>query len=72
MIMHMGKPGVTLTFCRLATVAAITVTSAQSCNACNCQLNNIQALSPLIETQVNGILANEPRKLKNYYSLQVS
>ena len=60
----MAKPGVTLMFCLLATAVVITVTSAQSCKACNCQFNNIQALSSLIEAQVNRILANEPRKFK--------
>lgn len=47
-----------------ATAAAISVAGAQSCNACNCQFNNVQALSQLIEAQVNRALANEPRKFK--------
>lgn len=46
-----------------ATAAAVSVASAQSCNACNCQFNNVQALSQLVEVQVNRALANEPRKL---------
>ena len=46
-----------------ATTAALSVASAQSCNACNCQFNNVQALSQLVEIQVNRALSNEPRKL---------
>ena len=42
---------------------AISVGTAQTCNACNCLLNNVQLLSELIVAQVNQILSDEPRKL---------
>ena len=60
----MNKSGLFLALFLTATAATISVASAQSCKACNCQFNNVQALSQLIEVQVNQILANEPRKLK--------
>ena len=59
----MSKSGVILMFFLTVTAAAISVASAQSCNACNCLFSNVQALSQLIEVQVNRALASEPRKL---------
>ena len=48
----------------LATAAAtLSMGSAQTCNACNCQFNNVQVLSQLIDAQVNKILSDEPCKL---------
>lgn len=47
----------------IAMTTILSVASAQSCNACNCQFNNVQALSQLVEAQVNRALATEPRKL---------
>ena len=48
----------------LLVVAVFTsVTSAQNadtCQACNCQFNNIQALSQLVNARINDILTNEP------------
>ena len=46
-------------------IAAVSISTAnaQSCNTCNCQFNNFQVLSQLIEAQVNRTLANEPSKL---------
>jgi hypothetical protein len=49
----------------IITVAvAIPVTSAQSCSACNCQFNNVEMLSHIVEDEVNRILADEPCKLQ--------
>ena len=52
-------------------VATISMATAQSCNACNCQFNNVQVLSQLIEAKVKQALANEPRKLHTiiFYNL---
>ena len=47
-------------------IVAISVASAQSCNACNCQFNNVQMLSQIIEAEVNRILADEPCKLQTF------
>ena len=46
----------------IVSTTVVSIASAQSRNACNCQSNNVQALSQLIEVQVNRALANEPRK----------
>ena len=46
----------------IVSTTVLSVASAQLCNACNCQFNNVQVLSQLIEVQVNRALANEPRK----------
>ena len=43
--------------------ASISMSTAQTCNACNCQFNNLQILNQLIDAQVNQILSSEPRKL---------
>ena len=48
-------------------VTGIPAASAQSCNACNCQFNNIQVLDQLVEAKVKITLANEPCKLNNNY-----
>ena len=61
----MSKSGVLLTLFLIVSTTVLSVASAQSCNACNCQFNNVQALSQLIEVQVNRALANEPRKSHN-------
>ena len=46
------------------------VTDAQSCNACNCQFNNVQVLSRLAQAEVNQALAGEPRELPvNFLSI---
>ena len=39
------------------------VADAQSCTACNCQLNNVQVLRELLKAEVNGALADEPREI---------
>ena len=59
----MDKLGLSFLLFLATAVATISVTTAQTCNACNCQLNNVQVLSQLIEAQVNRALADEPRKL---------
>jgi hypothetical protein len=49
----------------IITVAVtIPVTRAQSCNVCNCQFNNVEMLSHIIEDEVNRILADEPCKIQ--------
>ena len=63
----MCKSGVFLTVFLIVSTTILSVASAQSCNACNCQFNNVQALSQLIEVQVNRALANEPRKSHNIF-----
>ena len=59
----MDKVGLTLLVFLVAAAATHNVGDAQTCNACNCQFNNVQVLSQLIEKQVNQKLADEPRKL---------
>ena len=59
----MDKLGLSLLLFLATAVGTISVTTAQTCNACNCQFNNVQVLSQLIEAQVNRALADEPRKL---------
>ena len=49
-------------FLAMITAVALPAVSAQSCNACNCQFNNVQMLSQIIEAEVNRILADEPCK----------
>ena len=60
----MDKYGIAL-FVFLAGTA-IPTASAQSCNACNCQFNNVQVLDQLVEAKVKSALASEPRKLLLY------
>ena len=63
--MNTNKVGVTLVLLVMGqALATISMANAQSCNACNCQFNNVQVLSQLIKEEVNRALANEPRKLK--------
>ena len=63
----MCKSGVFLTLFLIVSTTVLSIASAQSCKACNCQFNNVQALSQLIEVQVNRALANEPRKSHNIF-----
>ena len=56
----MAKIGILMLLLLVST--GFTVADAQSCNACNCQFNNIQILSQLVEAEVNRKLADEPRK----------
>ena len=63
----MDKLGLSLLLFLATAVGTISVTTAQTCNACNCQFNNVQVLSQLIEAQVNRALADEPRKLHGIY-----
>ena len=59
--------GLPLLLFLVTAAATISVGSAQTCNACNCQFNNVQVLSQLIDelfdARVNQILSDEPRKL---------
>ena len=64
--MSAKKVGVNLFLLMGTAVATISMATAQSCNSCNCQFNNVQVLSQLIEAKVNSALANEPRKLYTY------
>ena len=59
----MAKVGLVLLLLLVAKASIFFVTDAQSCNACNCQFNNVQALSRLVQAEVNRALANEPREL---------
>lgn len=63
--MNTNKIGVTLLLLVGNALATISMATAQSCNACNCQFNNVQALSQLMKKEVKHALANEPRK-SNY------
>ena len=58
----MAKVGILVLLLLVSTGFIITVADAQSCNACNCQFNNIQILSQLVEAEVNRKLADEPSK----------
>ena len=54
------------TFMFAATVLSVSSTvSAQgsTCNACNCQFNNIDALAQWIESKIRTIWTNESGKL---------
>ena len=68
----MGK--VVLTLVVFLVIAATThnVGNAQTCNACNCQFNNVQVLSQLIANQVNQKLADEPRKLFPNHDIRIN
>ena len=55
--------GLPLLLFLVTAAATISVGSAQTCNACNCQFNNVQVLTKLIDARVNQILSDEPRKL---------
>ena len=49
----------------LVVVIGISVTSAQNadtCQACNCQFNNVQALKQLVAAVINEAQINEPCK----------
>ena len=59
----MDKIGLAFVLFLVTAAASLSVVTAQTCNACNCQFNNVQVLSQLIEAQVNRALADEPRKL---------
>ena len=63
----MNTLGLPLLLFLLTAGATINTSTAQTCNACNCQFNNVQVLSKLIENlidiRVNQILSDEPRKL---------
>ena len=59
----MDKIGLAFVLFLVTAAASLSVFTAQTCNACNCQFNNVQVLSQLIEAQVNRALADEPRKL---------
>ena len=43
----------------MAAIRYSTEANAQSCNACNCRLNNIQLLEGFVNAQVNQALANK-------------
>ena len=56
----------------LATAAAtLSMGSAQTCNACNCQFNNVQVLSQLIDARVKQVLSDEPCKLFTVIQIQI-
>ena len=59
--------GLPLLLFLVTAAATIAVGTAHTCNACNCQFNNVQVLSKLmnehIDARVNQILSDEPRKL---------
>ena len=61
--LSMAKFGLVLVLFIIAKASVFTVTDAQSCNACNCQFDNVQALSRLVQAEVNRVIAGEPRKL---------
>ena len=61
----MNKSGIVL--CVFVVAITISGASAQSCTACNCQVNNIELLDQLVEAKVNSILANEPSKLSSVH-----
>ena len=45
------------------TVTAFSVSNANSCPVCNCQVNNVEVLEQVVRAQVHRVLANEPCKL---------
>ena len=58
----------------IATAAVVSVVSSQegTCRACNCEINNVEALNQFInakvdarvDARINMTLANQPGKLK--------
>ena len=59
----MKKGGLFFLLIAITASVAADVGTAQTCNVCNCQFNNVQVLTQLIDAQMNRILSNEPRKL---------
>ena len=59
----MANFGLVLVLLLMANASVFIVTDAQSCKACNCQFNNVQVLSQLVQAEVNRAIAGEPRKL---------
>ena len=55
----------------ITAATTISVCTAQTCNACNCQLNNVQVLNQLVDARVNQILSGEPRKLFAWPLIQI-
>ena len=53
----MDMSGITL--CVFVAATALSAATAQSCRACNCQLNNIQVLDHIVEARVKNILVND-------------
>ena len=54
----MAKVGLLLCLLPVSTGFIFSVADAQSCNACNCQFDNVQVLSRLVEAEVNRTLAD--------------
>ena len=59
----MSALGLSLLLFLATTAASVSISTAQTCNACNCQFNNLHILNQLIDAQVSQILSSEPRKL---------
>ena len=43
----------------VSSVITVDATQDNTCNACQCQFNNIQVLSQLIESKITTVLTNE-------------
>ena len=71
--MDMTLSGITLRVFVAAT--ALSAATAQSCRACNCQLNNAQVLDHIVEARVKNILVNGSGeslpKHPNYYNFEL-
>ena len=52
----------------LAVISVSSIASAQegTCNACNCQFNNVEVLTQLIESKIATAQTNESGKLELY------
>ena len=56
---------------------ALSAATAQSCRACNCQLNNTQVLDHIVEARVKNILVNGsgeslPKHPKYYFLIYIT
>ena len=71
----MNTLGLPLLLFLVTAAATIRIGAAQTCNACNCQFNNVQVLTKLIDklidVRVNQILSDEPRKLFTEFQMQM-
>ena len=69
----MDNFGLSIVFLIGTALATISVVTAETCNACNCQLANADRLSQVVELEMDRTLKDEPRKLQlshnynNYY-----
>lgn len=74
-LISMDMSGITL--CVFVAATALSAATAQSCQACNCQLNNAQVLDQLVETKVKHILVNGsskslPKHPKYYFLIYIT